>query len=138
MQGSYASGAPYVLTETPALCAFGIQSPSVLLPRRAAAVIRARAVLDLSGCTFAAPVTVTLKLRRTSGTPADLAHASTTIGIGIIGTSGTNEVDIPVELPEVARNTGSARETIQLWASISALPSTGEIRIKEASILYTA
>lgn len=136
MQGVYASGGPYTLTATPALVQFGDQSPSLLLPRRITANIRARAVIDLSACTFASPVTVTIKLRRTSGTPADLAHSSTTVTIGVIGTSGTNEVDVPVSLPEVKLGTGPTRVSIQMWASISELPSSGQVRIKEASIVY--
>jgi hypothetical protein len=135
MKITYASGTPATLSETPGLLTFGTVSPQVKINRNVQRLLTARAVLSLSGCTITDPITVTLKLRCTSGTPADIANSTTTIVIGDIATSGQNEVDIPVELPPVIQTTGDSQQTIQLWGSISDSPASGDIKVSEASIL---
>lgn len=133
MQAIHAAGTAYTLTQTPALAAFGTTSPQVYMGR-GRKVISARVVLDMRFCTITSPATVTLKLRKTSGTPADLTNAITTIVIGNIGTSGQGETDLCVDIPPVAYNS-VVGTVVELWASISALPATGLITVREASIL---
>lgn len=135
-QAVYASGSPYVLTETPALAAFGTQSPQLTLVRRVFHTLSARAVIDLSGCTIVSPIDITLKLRRTSGTPADIASCTTTLRVGIVGTSGTGVQDMEITIPQKSHRPSLANEVVQLWASVSALPASGEIRISEASVFW--
>ena len=135
MQAVYASGTPAALSQTPGLLTFGTTSPSVHLVKNVRRLLTARAVISLSECTVGEPITVTLKLRRTSGTPADLAHAISSVTVGLIAASGQNEVDVPIELPPCIHTVGNTAETIELWGSIDALPSTGQITVSEASIL---
>jgi hypothetical protein len=136
MQSVRAAGTPYTLTQSPAYAAFGTTSPQVTLPANVRRAITARVVIDMSGCTLAGVTTVTLKLRKTNGTPGDIAASITTVKLGIIGTSGTNEVDVVAMLPQVIVTSPTAAQGIyQLWASVDALPSAGVIQIREASIL---
>ncbi len=135
MKAVYASGAAAILSETPGLLTFGTVSPTVSITNNVQHLITARVVIDLSECTFNQAVTVTLKLRRTSGTAGDIAHSTTSIQVGAIASSGQNEVDVPVELPPVLHSPAAVPETIQLWGSVSDLPDTGDLKISEACII---
>jgi hypothetical protein len=112
------------------------QLPQVRLPANSRRALSARATIDLSQCTITDAIVVTLKLRRISGTPGDIAHSSTTIGLGVIATSGQNEVDVPVTLkPVIYDSSIGARDTIRMIVSLSAGPATGQIVIRDAAIL---
>jgi hypothetical protein len=178
MQAIFNSGTPYNLVSTPATVVMGrtplhlprrrqrdrrrrvqvdpqtTQAVQVTIPapqRGRVKTIQAQAVISLAGCTLDDPATVTLKLRRTNHNAADLPGSMIAVTIGIIGTSGQNEQDIPVMLPRVPYNvTRQAPDTIQLWAWIDwgqavgtsgqgtsgqEIPTTGVVTIRQASII---
>jgi hypothetical protein len=135
MKAVYAAGTPATLSETPGLLTFGTTSPTVSITKNTRHLITARVLLSLAGCTLAEVVTVTFKLRVTSGTAGDIAHSTTSIQVGAIASSGQNEVAIPLELPPVLHSPAAVPETIQLWGSVSGLPDTGDLKISEACII---
>jgi hypothetical protein len=135
-QAAYSSGTVYTLTNTSAKINFGTTSPSITMtcPKTSKFKIRAIAHLYLSAATFAANGTITLKLRKTSGTAEDVIGSIRTV-ITDICTTRTGTLCI-VNLPEIIySNPDDTSFTIQLWGSIDTVPSEGNIQIIESSII---
>lgn len=129
----YATGTVYTLTATSAAVDFGTTDPIITVNAVGTYRIKARVKVALNGASFAANRTLTVKLRRTNNTPADLANSSTTWIVPIM-TTITNTLAV-IELPEVLYTTAATTDTIQLFADISVLPTAGSISIDEASIV---
>ncbi len=128
----YAAGTVYTLTATSAGVDFGTTDPILTINAAGTYKIKGRVKVALNGATFAANRTLTVKLRRTNNTAADVASSSTTWIVPIV-TTLTNTLAV-IELPEVFYTTAVGTDTIQIFADISVLPSAGSISIDEASI----
>ena len=129
----YATGTVYTLTNASAGVDFGTIDPIVTLNAVGTYALRARVKVALNGATFAANRTLTLKLRRTNNTAADVASSTTTYIVPIVATI-TNTLAI-IDLPEVFYTTALTTDTIQIFSDISTVPSAGSITIDEASII---
>jgi hypothetical protein len=132
-QQIYAGGTVYTLTAVSAGVDFGTTDPIITLNAAGTYAIRAKVKVALNGATFAANRTLTIKLRRTNNTPADVANSSTTWTVPVV-TTITNTLAV-IELPEVFYTTAVATDTIQIFADISVLPTAGTISVDEASIV---
>jgi hypothetical protein len=127
-----AAGTVYTLTATPAAVDFGTTDPSITLDSAGTYLIFASAKTNYVGATFAAAKTVTLKLRRTNNTAADLTGGTASIGTDIVTT-----------LTNTFRNnswfciytTSNANDVIALFADVSELPAAGTMTVAEASIV---
>ncbi len=128
----YGAGSAYSLTQTPALVNLGTTPPSITLADAGTYLLLARAGLKYNVATFAAVRTVTLKLRRTNNTPADLSNAITTFLTSIITlltfTAGS------LVVPPVIY-TAQNGDVVQLFGSIDTLPTAGSIDITECEIV---
>lgn len=131
-QSVYAAGTAHTLTNTAALVDFGTTDPSLTLGQTMPYKLRASVKIDYVGATFAANQIITLKLRKTSGTPADIANSTTTLTTEII-TTITKTMGI-FQLPEITFS-ATAADVVQLWASIDTVPAAGSIQITAASII---
>lgn len=129
----YATGTVYTLTAVSAAVDFGTTDPIITVTAAGTYAIRAKIKVALNGATFAANRTLTVKLRRTNNTPADLANSTTTWIVPVV-TTITNTLAV-IELPEVFYITALTNDTITLFADISVLPTAGSISIDEASIV---
>lgn len=129
----YAAGTVYTLTATSAAVDFGTTDPIITVNAAGTYRIKARIKVALNAATFSANRTLTVKLRRTNNTAADVANSSTTWIVPI--TSAITNTLAVIELPEVLYTTALATDTIQLFADISVLPTAGSITIDEASIV---
>jgi hypothetical protein len=129
----YASGTSYQLTATPAQVVFGTTSPSLTITSSGVWLLLARARVDYTGSTFAAVRTGALKLRRTNNTAADIASATAGFLTDIITTLTYTLVEF--DLPPVVYTTTNATDIIQLYGSISVIPTAGSIDISEAAIV---
>lgn len=129
----YASGTSYQLTATPALLNFGTTDPQLTISSAGTWLILARARLDYNGATFAAVRTATLKVRRTNNTPADIANTSAGVLTDII-TTLTYTLAI-VGLQPIIYVTTNANDVLELWGSVSVVPSAGSLDASEASIV---
>jgi hypothetical protein len=129
----YATGTVYTLTAVSAAVDFGTTDPIITVNAVGTYAIRAKIKVALNGATFAANRTLTVKLRRTNNTPADLANSSTTWIVPVV-TTITNTLAV-IELPEVLYPTALTTDTLQLFADISVVPTAGSISIDEASIV---
>jgi predicted secreted protein len=128
----YASGTPYTLTNISALVDFGTIDPTLTLEETKFYKIRAGIKIEYVGATLAANQVITLKLRKTSGTPADIPNSSTTLTTEILTTITKTMGVFP--LPEVVCFL-AVSDIIQIWASIDVVPSAGSIQISAASIV---
>jgi hypothetical protein len=129
----YAAGTVYTLTAVSAAVDFGTTDPVIVTSAAGTYAIRARVKVALNGATFAANRTLTLKLRRTNNTAADLSN-STTTWIVPIATTQTNTLAV-IDLPEVLYTTALGTDAITIFADISVVPTAGTISIDEASIV---
>jgi len=132
-QTVYGAGTAYQLTATPALVTLGTTSPSLTIAAAGTYLLIAQFRIDYNGATFAASRTVTMKLRRTNNTAADVTNASTSLATGtvttITQTLDTGVIWIPVY------TTANATDIIQMFGSVSVVPSAGSLDVVNASIV---
>lgn len=129
---SYAAGTGYTLTNTSAAVTFSGTSPVVVLDSAGTYRIHGRVNLKYVGATFAAPQNVTIKLRRTNNTAADVANAVSVTTTGIV-TTLTNTF-MQVDLPDVSYTTAATTDSITEFADVATAPSAGTLQIVEANI----
>ncbi len=130
-ESAYGSGSVYALTTTSALANLGSTQPSVTLTDAGRYAIFARARFDLTGATFAAVQTITAKLRCTNNTIADVANTTKAIKTPVVTTL---TYTLPGYNIAGVEYTATAGDVIQLWASISVIPSAGSVDVVEADI----
>ena len=129
----YASGTVYSLTNTQALLNFGTTDPSLTITEPGTYLLLSAARIDYNAATFAAVRTVTLKLRRTNNTAADVANATTAFLTQIITTLTFTAFDGP--LPPVIYTTPRNNDIIQMFGAVDTVPSAGSIDAVEADII---
>lgn len=129
----YAAGTAYTLTSTPAALDFGTTDPVLVIDQPGTYSIRSTVTLNYVAATFAASQAVTLKLRRTNNTPADLVGSTLVVNTAIITTQtftfGT------FNLPEVIYTTVNANDSITLFGSVAVVPGAGALNATAASIV---
>lgn len=127
----YATGTAYSLTNTSALLNFGTQDPTITVEEAGTYIVHAMVNLKYNGATFAANRNVTVKVRRTNNSAADLISTVVTTGI-VTTTTGTF---LLVELPEFYYTTTNTDDVLEIWADVATVPSAGSLDAVEASIL---
>lgn len=128
----YAAGTVYTLTNAAAAIDFGTTDPSLTLTGAGKYLIKGRARFEAVGATFGATQAITLKLRRTNNTPADLTSGSGIFNVPVM-TTLTNTIGyIDVE---VIYTTANADDVIALFGHIAVLPSAGSVTVDAASII---
>lgn len=130
---TYASGTGYTLTNTSAAVVMGTSSASLVLDKAGTYLVTSRVNLEYVGATFAANRTVTLKLRRTNNTPADVTGSSTALGTNIVTT--VNGVMAATALPFVIYTTANTNDIIVPFADVSVAPTAGSLQATEACIV---
>lgn len=90
----------------------------------------ARIRLDYVGATFAAQEAVTLTIRRTNNTAANIASTSVATQILTAVTYGAGELSV-IAIPYTTSGTS---DVIQPFVSVAATPSAGNLNVVEASI----
>lgn len=129
----YGTGTAYSLTATPAAVSFGTTSPTITVPIAGTWAIFARMNLKYNGATFAAVRTVSLKLRRTNNTAADLDSSPSSILTGTVTALTTTLSD--ANLPLIVYTTANTNDSISIFASIDVVPTLGTLDISEASLV---
>jgi hypothetical protein len=128
---SYASGTAYTLTASAQQLAFGTTSPGITIQNAGTYQIVGRAGIKFNGSTYGAAQTITLKLRRTNNTAADLSNSARAVTLPVLTTYTGGDV---METQE-AIYTAAAGDIIQLFGSVSALPSAGSVQADSAEII---
>ncbi len=129
---AYAAGTAYTLTSASALVDFGTTDPTITLTAPGLYEINATGVLKYNAATFAANQVITLKLRRTNNTAADLPNTSTIIFTRIITT--TTDSAGTFVIPTTFYSTAVSTDVISLFAHVNVLPSAGTVTVESASI----
>jgi len=125
------AGTVYTLTASYALLDFGTTDPSITIQNTGGYLVTGKANFITRGATYAATNTYSLKLRKTSGTPADLSGSEAVQTINIITTT-TEDLGIIDTRPVVFSAT--AGDVIQLWGVLSATPSVGNVICDRADV----
>lgn len=129
----YAAGTVYPLTATPALLDFGTTDPSLVITAAGTWALFARARIDFNGLGVADGRTVTIKLRRTNNTAADLGNGS--VGFKCpVNTTGTGTAII-FDIPLIIYVTTNATDILQIYGSVSVVDNAGNLQAVEASIV---
>lgn len=125
------AGTAYTLTATAAAVDLGTTDP--VLPALAAGtyLITGTAVVNNVGATFASDRTITLKLRRTNNTAADLTGGSVAYGSGITTTATGSQV---VAIPPTIYTTTNTDDLVTLFADVSVLPSAGSTTVSKVNL----
>lgn len=128
----YGTGTAYSLTATPAALVFGTTSPSIVINKPGTYLIRAMAELNYNAATFAAVRDVTLKLRRTNNTAADLTNGLSVLKTQIITTL---TFTMPIFSRDVIYTTSNSDDIITIFGDVSVLPSAGSLDVVTASVV---
>ena len=129
----YAVGTAYQFTNTAALLDFGTTDPILTISEPGTYLLLSTVRMDYNAATFAAVRDVTLKLRRTNNTAADITNATTTFKTEIITTLTFTAFD--GQLPAIIYTTPRNNDIIQLFGSVDTVPTAGSLDAVEASIL---
>lgn len=131
IKSAYAAGTAYALTNTAAALVFGTTSPVITLDAVGTYLVFGNVHLKLNAATTVAE-TLTVKMRRTNNTAADLAAGRTitpTAGITATGFLGV------IPLPPVVYTTPNADDSITLFGNVSATLGAGTIDAISAELI---
>lgn len=129
----YAAGTAYQFTNTAALLNFGTTDPSLTLTSAGVYLLLARVRVDYTGATFAAVRTVTLKIRRTNNTAADIANSTIQAQTEII-TTLTYTLGV-IDLPPIVYTTTNNNDVLEIWGDVDTVPTAGSLDAVEASLV---
>jgi len=128
-----ASGTNYALTATPAALNFGTTDPVIVTHQQGDYVFGGWVRLYFNGFTAGASRTVTLTLRRTTATAADLSGGTTTLITGAIAAQTGHYCD--VKLPEVIYRPTSEDVSFTIFGSVDSVSGdTGTLECSGAQI----
>lgn len=127
----YGSGANYTVTNTSAEVDEGTDS-AIVIDEAGTYSLRGSVSLRYSGATFAGTEVITLKLRRTNNTAADVTNSSVAlVAFGLTTFNGS--IQVPVR--EVTYATSNTDDRIALFIDVSAGPSAGSLLVTESHIV---
>lgn len=129
----YGSGTAYSLTNSSALLALGTTTPSLTISAAGTYLLLARARIDFNGLGVTNGRVVTIKLRRTNNTAADLTNGSAAFSCPV-NTTGTGTAGM-VNLPPIVYATPNNNDVVELWGSVSVVDNAGNLHCVEASIV---
>jgi hypothetical protein len=128
-----AAGTAYTVTATSAKVTFGTTSPTITIDKAGTYWISTHVSIDFAGATFPAGRQLTVKLRRTNNTAADLTGSGSTFNIPVVNTV-THTMAV-ITLPPVLYTTANTDDLIEVWASVTVLPSAGNLQIRFPTVI---
>lgn len=128
----YAAGTVYHLTNTSAVLDFGTTDPTLTITAAGTYLVSGSVTLDYAAATFAANRTVTLKIRRTNNTAADLTDCSIALGTNVVTTTtGTMERASWT----CVYTTLNSTDSISIQGDVGTVPTAGNLDAAAASIV---
>jgi hypothetical protein len=129
----HAGGTVATLPDSTALLNFGTTDPTMTITDAGTYMLQGGATLQYNAWEpDINPSTVTIKIRKTSGSPDDVAGANVNLDLAITGAAYTGPLMV-VTTPTVIYNSVGG-ETIQLWGDRGADPVSGSIEARSAWI----
>ena len=101
--------------------------PTWTIPDTHTYIIFSRAKFDSTGLTYAGTTALTLKLRRTNNTPADLLSIVWTFPAAPV----QNQSILALTLPPLFYTPAQVNDVIELWGATAADPTAGALNCKE-------
>jgi hypothetical protein len=129
----YAVGTAYQFTNAQAALTFGTTSPAVTIDKAGVYLLFARVNVNYNAATFAAVRTLTLKLRRTNNSAADVSNSTMTAATQVI-TTLTFTMGA-YSLPPVLYTTTNTNDAIAIFGGLDTAPTAGSLDAVEASIV---
>lgn len=129
---SQSAGSAYNLTATSSAITFGTTNPVIILNQPGTYLILATTTLDYNAATFAASRTVTMKLRRTNNTAADVANSTVSLATEIL--TLITKTFTRCALPPCIYITSNIDDSITLFGDVSVLPSAGNLQVTSGTI----
>lgn len=126
-----AAGTAYSMTASSATLDFGTTDPTLTLTQAGTYIIIARANIEYTAATFAANRTLTLKIRRTNNTAADVVTTSMSTRV----TTTVTDILGIIDLPAVIYTTTNTNDALALTGFLSVVPTAGTLDATEASIV---
>jgi hypothetical protein len=111
---------------------FGTTDPELVITSAGTWLIHYYCRVDYTGTTYVGNETVTIKLRRTNNTAADLTNSTREALLQIVTTLDGTATVLSGTIPYVTTN---ADDNIQMWGSVTALPAAGSVDAVEAAIV---
>ncbi len=130
-----AAGTVYTLTNTAAAVDFGTTDPVIVLTKPGRYLLIARVTLNYVGATYAAERTVTLKIRRTNNTAADVETSVQQTAIITTTTAVHGTFFIVAAYDTTNTTVGSVgTDSLTIFADVSTVASAGSETVSAASI----
>lgn len=130
----YAAGSPYSLTNSNVAVDFGTTDPAFVLSAPGKYRLQGGGVIGYTGATFAANRDVTMKLRRTNNTAADVTGSSLAL-VTDTTTTATGTL-ASFRLPDVIYSTANSDDAIAMFGGLNAAPSAGTLDVTSAWVSY--
>lgn len=128
-----AGGTVATLPDSAAILNFGTTDPSLIITNAGTYMIQAGATLQYNAWEpDINPSTVTIKMRRTSGSPDDIVGGNVSFDLATTGTAYTGPLSVVTTALVIYTSAGS--ETIQLWGDRGGDPTAGSIEARSAWI----
>lgn len=126
-----AAGTTYTLAATAAKVTFGTTSPTLTFPEAGTYLVMYNCRTDYTAATLAASRTVTYKVRRTNNGATDLDDIGfTTPIITLLTYSAPRQSNAFLY-------TAAVGDVLELWGSISVIPTAGTVKTVEANMNAT-
>lgn len=126
-----AAGTVYSLTATSAAVDFGTTDPALTLTAAGTYLLVTDCVLRLNGATFAADRTVTMKLRRTNNTAADVTGGSRSYDTGTTTTITASLVHFNAS---AIYTTANADDSVTIFGDVSVVPTVGSLDVASCAL----
>jgi hypothetical protein len=124
------TGTAYTLTATSAKVTFGTTSPTVTFLEAGTYQVTYNVRTDYVAATLAASRSISYKVRRTNNTATDLANSAKSFNSPIITL-------LSFSAPALTNTffyTAVKGDIIELWGSVSVVPTAGSVQVGEANI----
>lgn len=129
---SISSGTTYTLSATSAKCTFGTTSPSITISQAGTYLLNYNIATDYTAATLAASRAISYKVRRTNNTAAD---------IDVMPSINTQIITALTFSATMVNNTfiytATAGDILEIWGSISVVPTAGSVKTSYGSINAT-
>lgn len=133
-QSVYASGTAATLGTSSALLDFGTTDPSLTLTGTGKWLLFVTVVLEYAAWNSNAAKAVTLKVRRTNNTAADVTNCTTTVTVPLNAGAITGTAYV-VTLPVVEYTSSGSGDILQVWGTAAAPVSSGTITASACSLV---
>lgn len=125
------AGTAYTITATSAAATFGTTSPVITLGAAGTYLLIAKARVEMVGATFAASRVVTVQMRRTNNTAADIPATFMATNTPI--TSAVTQT-LATVVSNALYTTALTNDSITLFADVSVLPSAGSVQVANGTL----